>query len=230
MKRWFGVMLLAAAMAMGTAAFAQEHGHESGHEHGHEGGFHMPPAINWIGVGGEVVHTVDGHEVRSPRPPPFVGPIVNFAILLVLGYMALTRSINPSLQARRASVESEIAESKRLHDEAHALHAEMTAKLASLDAEIATLKTQFTAAGEAERDRIVAEAHARVERMRADGLATIDQELKNLREDLRREAITAATTAAEATVRTSIGAEDQRRLADEYLAGLEASGTEGARA
>lgn len=225
MKRWFGVTLLAAAMAMGTAAFAQEHEASA-----HEGGFHMPDGINWTGVGGEVVHTVDGREVRSPRPPPFVGPIINFAILLVLGYMAVTRSINPSLLARRASVESEIAEAKRLHDEAQAMHSEMTSKLGSLDAEIATLKAQFTAAGEAERDRIVAEAKARVERMRADGTATIEQELKNLREDLRREAIIAATAAAEATVRSSIGADDQRRLADEYLAGLEAAGTEGARA
>ena len=226
MKRWFGVTLLAAAMAMGTAAFAQEHGATP-----HEGGFHMPDAINWTGVGGEVVHTDEhGREVRSPRPPPFVGPIVNFAILLVLGYMAVTRSINPSLMARRASVESEIAEAKRLHDEAQAMHAEVTSKLGSLDAEIATLKAQFTAAGEAERDRIVAEARARVERMRADGTATIEQEMKNLREDLRREAIIAATAAAEATVRSSIGADDQRRLADEYLAGLEASGTEGATA
>ena len=106
----------------------------------------------------------------------------------------------------------------------------MTSKLGSLDAEIASLKAQFTAAGEAERDRIVAEATARVERMRADGTATIEQELKNLREDLRREAIIAATAAAEATVRSSIGADDQRRLADEYLSGLEAAGTEGARA
>ena len=225
MKRWFGVTLLAAAMAMGTAAFAQEHEASA-----HEGGFHMPDGINWTGVGGEVVHTVNGREVRSPRPPPFVGPIINFAILLVLGYMAVTRSINPSLLARRASVESEIAEAKRLHDEAQAMHSEMTSKLGSLDAEIASLKAQFTAAGEAERDRIVAEARARVERMRADGTATIDQELKNLREDLRREAIIAATAAAEATVRSSIGADDQRRLADEYLSGLEAAGTEGARA
>ena len=192
MKRWFGVTLLAAAMAMGTAAFAQDHGGDAVHE----GGFHMPDGINWTGVGGEVVHTVNGREVRSPRPPPFVGPIINFAILLVLGYMAVTRSINPSLLARRASVESEIAEAKRLHDEAQAMH----------------------------------EATARVERMRADGTATIEQELKNLREDLRREAIIAATAAAEATVRSSIGADDQRRLADEYLSGLEAAGTEGARA
>ena len=224
MKRWFGVTLLAAAMAMGTAASGQEHGAAP------EGGFHQPDGINWTGVGGEVVHTEHGREVRSPRPPPFVGPIINFAILLVLGYMAVTRSINPSLKARRASVESEIAEAKRLHDEAQAMHTEMTAKLGSLDAEIATLKAQFTAAGEAERDRIVADAKARVERMRADGTATIDQELKNLREDLRREAIIAATAAAEATVRSSIGADDQRRLADEYLSGLEAAGTEGARA
>ncbi|MDO9016261.1 MAG: hypothetical protein Q8S73_21700 [Deltaproteobacteria bacterium] len=224
MKRWFGVTLLAAAMAMGTAAWAQEHGAEPA------GGFHQPDGINWTGVGGEVVHTEHGREVRSPRPPPFVGPIINFAILLVLGYMAVTRSINPSLQARRSSVESEIAEAKRLHDEAQAMHTEMTAKLGSLDAEIATLKAQFTAAGEAERDRIVADAKARVERMRADGTATIEQEMKNLREDLRREAIIAATAAAEATVRATIGADDHRRLADEYLAGLEAAGTEGARA
>jgi F-type H+-transporting ATPase subunit b len=224
-KRWFGVTLLAAAMAMGTAAFAQEHEGAAP-----EGGFHMPDAINWTGVGGEVVHHEHGREVRSPRPPPFVGPIVNFAILLVLGYMAVTRSINPSLQARRASVESEIAEAKRLHDEAQAMHSEMTAKLGSLDAEITTLKSQFATAGEAERDRIVAEAHARVERMRVDARATIDQELTNLREDLRREAIIAATAAAEATVRSSVRADDQTRLADEYLASLEAAGTEGARA
>jgi F-type H+-transporting ATPase subunit b len=229
-KRWFGVTLLAAAMAMGTAALAQEH--EGAHEGAaHAEGFHQPDPINWTSVGGQVVHHDEhGREVTSPRPPPFVGPLINFAILLVLGYMAITRSINPSLQARRASVESEIAEAKRLHDEAQAMHAEMTAKLGSLDAEIDTLKAQFTAAGEAERDRIVAEAHARVERMRADGSAAIEQEVQNLREGLRREAIIAATSAAEATVRATIGADDQKRLADEYLANLESAGTEGARA
>lgn len=225
MKRWLGATLLAAAMAMGTAGYAQEH---EGAAQG--GGFRMPDAINWTGVGGEVVHAVNGREVRSPRPPPFLGPIVNFAILLVLGYMAVTRSINPSLQARRAAVESEIAEARRLHDEAQSMHAEITARLGSLDAEIAALRSQFVQAGEAERDRILAEARARVERMRAEGAATIEQELKNLREDLRREAIIAATAAAEATVRAGIGADDQRRLADEYLAGLESAGAEGARA
>ncbi len=227
MKRWLGVTLLAATMMAGTAAWAQEHGAEGGHE---AGGFHQPGPINWTGVGGTVTTMEHGREVTTPRPPPFVGPIINFGILLVLGYMAVTRSINPSLQARRAAMESEIAEAKRLHSEAQTMHDEVSAKLGALDAEIDTLKSQFVKAGEAERDRIIAEAHARVERMRADGTATIETELKALREDLRREAVLAATAAAEATVRSSIGADDQRRLADEYLAGLESADKEGAQA
>lgn len=226
MKRWMGLTLLAASMMLGTAAFAQEHG-EGGHE---AGGFHMPDGINWTTVGGTVTHNEHGREVTTPRPPPFVGPIINFGILLVLGYMAVTRSINPSLQARRAAMESEIAEAKRLHAEAQTMHDEVSTKLNALDAEIDTLKAQFVKAGEAERDRIIAEAHSRAERMRAEGSAAIETELKALREDIRREAVIAAAAAAEATVRSSIGADDQRRLADEYLAGLESAGKEGAQA
>lgn len=225
MKRWMGLTLLAASMMLGTAAFAQEHG--GGHE---AGGFHMPDGINWTTVGGTVTHTEHGREVTTPRPPPFVGPLINFGILLVLGYMAVTRSINPSLQARRAAMESEIAEAKRLHAEAQSMHDEVSTKLNALDAEIDTLKSQFVKAGEAERDRIIAEAHARAERMRAEGSAAIETELKALREDIRREAVIAAAAAAEATVRSSISADDQRRLTDEYLAGLESAGKEGAQA
>jgi F0F1-type ATP synthase membrane subunit b/b' len=47
-------------------------------------------------------------------------------VLLVLGYMAVRRVVNPGLAARRAAVETEIAEAKRLHDEAAALHQEYT--------------------------------------------------------------------------------------------------------
>ncbi len=227
MKRWLGVTLLAATMMAGTAAWAQEHEAAGGHE---AGGFHQPGPINWTTVGGNVTTMEHGREVTAPRPPPFVGPLINFGILLVLGYMAVTRSINPSLQARRAAMESEIAEARRLHAEAQSMHDEVSSKLNALDAEIDTLKSQFVKAGEAERDRIIADAHARVERMRADGASTIETELKALREDLRREAVIAATAAAEATVRSSIGADDQRRLADEYLAGLESADKEGARA
>ena len=192
-------------------------------------GFHMPGPINWLTVGGTRAAHEEGHTVRVPNPPPFVGPLVNFGLLLVILYMVLQRAINPALASRRAAMENEIAEARRLHDEAKSMHAEYAAKLEGLEGELAALREQFVKAGEAERDRIIAQAEARVVRLRADGAASIEQELKSLRDELHRDAVLAAATAAEATVRATIGADDQRRLADEYVKVLE-SHREGASA
>ncbi len=214
MKRALATVFLAAGLTAAGAAHAQEH-----EEHGHPAveGFHMPGAINWTGIGGtrEVEH--DGHLVQVPNPPPLVGPFLNFGLLLVILYVGLKRGVNPALASRRAAMEAEIAEAKRLHDEAKAMHAEYAAKLDGLESELSAMRDQFVKAGEAERDRIVAQAEARVERLRAEGTASVEQELKSLREELRREAVLAAAAAAEATVRASVGADDQRRLADEYV-------------
>jgi len=200
------------------------HGEHAGHgEHGAHAGFHQPGPINWFNPSPhEEVERHGGVEVRRPGPPPFVGPIVNFLILLAIGYMALRRAINPALASRRAAIESELNEASRLRTEAEGMHAEYTARLAGLEAEIERIKGDFVRAGETERDRIVADAQAKAARMRQDGADTVAQEFKALREDLRRVAVLAAATAAEATVRQSINAADQSRLADEFVASLEA--------
>ncbi|MCZ7682689.1 MAG: hypothetical protein M5U28_29400 [Sandaracinaceae bacterium] len=78
-------------------------------------------------------------------------------------------------------------------------------------------------AGEAERDRIIAEAEARAARMRKDAQFVIDQQMKQLRTDLTREAIEAAIAAAGAVLAQQTGAADQQRLADEYLGKLASS-------
>lgn len=203
---------------------APGHGGHGGHgDHGAHAGFHQPGPINWFNPSPHAeVEVHNGVETRRPGPPPFVGPIINFLILLGIGYMALRRSINPALASRRAAVEAELGEASRLRTEAEALHTEYTERLAGLEAEMERLKGEFVRAGEAERDRIVAEAKAKAERMRQDGAETLAQELKSMREDLRREAVLAAAAAAEETVRASINAADQTRLADEFVTGLEA--------
>jgi F-type H+-transporting ATPase subunit b len=129
--------------------------------------------------------------------------------------------VNPALAARRAASETEIAEAKRLHDEAQALHKEYTDRLANLSTELAALKADFVKQGEAERDRIVADAHARAEKMRAEGTQVIEQELRALREELRRDTVLAAVTAAEEAVRKNITAADQSRLVDDFVQSLE---------
>jgi len=72
-------------------------------------------------------------------------------------------------------------------------------------------------AGVAERDRIIADAQSKAERMRKDAQFLIDQQMKQLRIDLTREAVTAAVDAAEKVLREKASPADQERLAREYL-------------
>lgn len=223
MKRVRSMILALALAALSLPALAQE-----GH-HPQPGGF-SAPAVPFNMTSYPAPTVTDAHGNQTKGATAFIGPVINFVLLMVLGYMALRRSINPALAARRAAIETEIAEAQRMHTEAESMHQEYADKIARLDDEIARLKADFTRAGEAERDRIVAEAREKAERMRADARASIEQEVKTLREELHREAVLAAVTAAEETVRKTITAADHGRLADDYIQSLDAEAQQGARA
>ena len=223
MKRVRSLIFALAVAALSLPALAQE-----GH-HAQPGGFSAPPVpFNMTSYPAPTV--TDAHGNQTKGATAFIGPVINFVLLMVLGYMALRRSINPALAARRAAIETEIAEAQRMHTEAESMHQEYADKLARLDDEIARLKADFTRAGETERDRIVAEAREKAERMRADARASIEQEVKTLRDELHREAVLAAVAAAEDTVRKTITAADHGRLADDYIQSLDAEAQQGARA
>jgi F-type H+-transporting ATPase subunit b len=221
------IITFALAFVLGAgSAYAQEHGEPGAPAEGHHGlteGFHAPEApFNMTSPTPVTVRTEhNGAVTETKGPPPFIGPLINFGILVVLGYMAVKRQVNPALAARRAASETEIAEAKRLHDEAQVLHKEYTDRIANLSTELAALKADFVKQGEAERDRIVADAHARAEKMRAEGTQVIEQELRALREELRRDTVLAAVTAAEEAVRKNITAADQSRLVDDFVQSLE---------
>ncbi len=223
MKRVRSMIFALAVAALSLPALAQE-----GH-HAQPGGF-SAPAVPFNMTSYPAPTVTDAHGNQTKGATAFIGPVINFVLLMVLGYMALRRSINPALAARRAAIETEIAEAQRMHTEAESMHQEYADKLARLDEEIARLKADFTRAGEAERDRIVAEAREKGERMRADARASIEQEVKTLRDELHREAVIAAVAAAEETVRKTITAADHGRLADDYIQSLDAEAQQGARA
>lgn len=228
------ILTLALALAFSTVAFApavyaqehpEGHGEPQGETHGEpHGGFHAPTEhFNLANPSPPPeVQTHEGHTVTVKGPPPFLwGAVLNFAILVGILYTVVRRQINPALAANRTAIETEIAEARRLHAEAKDLHQEYTDKLARLDDEITSLKADMVKQGESERDRIVAEAKARGERLHDEGRQMIEQELKSTREELRREAVLAAATAAEETVRRTINAGDQQRLVDEFVRNLD---------
>jgi F-type H+-transporting ATPase subunit b len=150
----------------------------------------------------------------------FLGALFNFGLLLLLFFLFALPKIRASLEARRKEIEQGLAEAQRLKAEAEAKRAEYQARLDKLDAELEQIRRDMAHAGAEERDRIVAEAEKKAHRMRQDTRFVIDQQMKQLREDLFREAVTSAVAAAEQVLREKVTAADQQRLADEYLARL----------
>lgn len=200
----------------GHRSAAGEHGAAGHGEHAE----HHIEAINWADFSPPPRPNPEG-EGTHPAPKPFLATVINFLILLTILYVAVKRVVNPALASRRAAVEAEMGEAQRLRAEAEAMHREYSERLAGLEKEIAAIRSEFVQAGERERDRIIAEARDKAERMRRDAEIVIQQELKQLRNDLVREAVEAAALSAEQAIRTSVTSADQARLADNYLAELE---------
>ncbi len=188
------------------------HGEESAHAAHGEGaeGEHGPGADHEEGEHG-------GHHEAHFDPIKFLATVVNFLIWLAIVVWLGRKPISEYLKNRRLAVEEGLEEAKRLSAEAQEKHAEYSARLERLDEELDKLKGEMIQAGEVESDRIIQEAEARAARMRKDATFLVEQQMKQLRLDLTREAIEAAVAAAEEVLSKQVAANDQQRLADDYL-------------
>jgi len=159
--------------------------------------------MNWTEFGG--------------KTPPFIALLLNFGILVALYVRMGKKPVQDGLKARRDAVASEIEEAQRLLQEAEGRAKIYQSKLANLEDELETAKKALAEAGKGERDRIMREAEEKAERMRRDATFLIEQELKQMRVDLTKEAVELALTAAEQVLKERITADDHERMADEFL-------------
>ena len=205
LPRSLRVLALAIALAAPSSFVAAQHGDEHGHDAAaHDAGGH---------------ETGHGHDA-SIDPVSLGGSVVNFVLLVGILAFMLRKPLADYLTARRAAVLEGIEEARRVKEAAKAKDAEYSARMANLDAEMEALREELRRGGLADRDRVVAEASKKAEKMREDARFLIDQQVKQLREDLTKEAVEAAVKAAEETLRKAITAHDQERLAQQYLGTL----------
>lgn len=151
----------------------------------------------------------------------FLGTLLNFGVLLFLIGWVIRKQGNPTLAARREEVEKELAEAQRLRAEAEARRQQTASRLERLDEEMAQIRSDMIKAGEAERDRIVAQAEEKAARMRKDASFLIEQQMKQLRRELTQEAASAAVAAAQELLVAQTTETDQEKLAEGYLSRLE---------
>jgi F0F1-type ATP synthase membrane subunit b/b' len=165
-----------------------------------------PPPINWTEFDKET--------------PPFLATLINFGILAAGYYLLGKKSIAAGLVARRDSIAKEIEEAQRMKAEAEQRAKTYQGRLERLDEEARQAREVLVRAGEAERDRIIADAESTADRLRKDAEFLVLQEIKQVRQDLWREAVETAVTAAEEMLKKRVTPADQERLAEAFLGEL----------
>jgi F-type H+-transporting ATPase subunit b len=156
-------------------------------------------------------------DFSDPKTPPFIAMLINFGVLAGGFYYFGRAPVAAALRERRDSIAKGIEDAQRMKREAEARAKDYEAKLASLEEDVRAAREALVRVGEAERDRILAEVDAKAERMRKGAEFLVEQEMKQLRQDLWRSAVEAAVSSAETMLRQSVGPADQERLAEEYL-------------
>lgn len=216
--------ILAAIFATATAlAAAQEHGSEhgpavhegSGGEHGehgeaahegHEGGHALPP-INWT-------------DVWDTKQPAILALVINFGLLAGLYYAVGKKPVAEALKQRRVTIAKDIDNAKKRLDEAKERASKYQGDLKNADADAETAKAALVSAGKGEVDRLLSDAKEKAERMKRDADRLVEQEQKQIQQDLHRETVERAVTEAIKILEQTVTAEDHARFAQDLLAEL----------
>ena len=176
---------------------------------------------------GADAHGGHGHGEVSwdalSHDPKFIASLISFSILMMIIVLAGRRRVRAALENRRREIEEAVEEARRREEEAEAKRKEFEERLAALDSEMEKIREEVIRAGEVERDRIVEDAEAKAALMRKDAKFQIEQQMKQLRDDLTREAVEAAVSAAAEILTQKTTSSDQERLANGYLEHVAAS-------
>jgi F-type H+-transporting ATPase subunit b len=144
----------------------------------------------------------------------FLNTAVLFGLLVYFG----RRPIAESLRRRKEAITHGMQEAAKVQGEASRRLDEYERKLAAIDEQLTELREEIRRSGELERDRVLAEARSKRNRMEREARRLIEQELEAAREELTRRAVLRAMASARQILAQQTGPEDQNRLAQDYLA------------
>jgi F-type H+-transporting ATPase subunit b len=153
--------------------------------------------------------------------------VVNLVLLLAVLFVFARKPLQAFFQDRRDRIQGELQSAAQLRKEAGERYAKWQRQLVDLDAELERVRATARERAEAERERILADAHAAAERIRNDARAAVDQELRRAREQLRDEASALSIQLATELLEAQVTDTDRDRLLDEFIAKIEQPSTTG---
>lgn len=234
-KGWAGTWLLVVAfsfvallIAMGGVAGAaeEESGHdtpglESAHDTatggGHELASHGEEGAAVHGEGHEAGHGEGHHGVTHGQLMNFIWHCLNFSILVFILVKFLRKPITEALKGRTESIRAAFEELEAKRADAERKYAEYEGKLSTMDEQAERILKSFTDQGQAEKEKIIAQAHEAAERIKAQAEFYVQQELAKAKTELQTEVADMAVKMAEDLIRKNLNEQDHHRLISEYL-------------
>ncbi len=159
----------------------------------------------------------DDHCDPHNQPVPLLANIVNIAALIFLFVRFGRKPLNDALKRRKKGIMAEFDKAKTLRDDARGRLEKYEDDLDNLDERLVALRGQYAKEGELEEERMGEEMVQTRERLLSDADFRLAQEGKATRDDLSRDALEAALSAAEKLLLEKINVADHDRLALEYL-------------
>jgi F-type H+-transporting ATPase subunit b len=148
----------------------------------------------------------------------------NLALLLGVVFAAARKPVTAYFAERREQIRTDIQTADKLLADSKEQFMAWQKKLSELEQAIASIREETRERAEDERDKIIAAAHDRANRIKEDAVSAIDQELRGARVALREEAANIAVDLAATMLDQQVDDRDRDRLLDEFITHVEPNG------
>jgi F-type H+-transporting ATPase subunit b len=162
-----------------------------------------------------------GHGSHRSELKDWIWPLVNFAVLVIILYLAGRKPFKEFFRKRTEMIEQSLKEAKEAKELARKTLDEVRERLKNTDREIEDILASARRSGEKEKEAIIAEGEKMKERILEQAKSNIDFELEKARARIKSDAAALALELAEKRMKEKLGSKEQEELIDEYLKKLE---------
>jgi len=177
--------------------------------HGHD------MSINWFSGLFSVFAT------DSDKPPPLIGNIINFLILLWLLYIIIFKPMARHLKERREQIENDLDEARKLSEEASGLYQTAQERVLALDQAIAQIHKEVYSSAEKEKERLHNEAEKQAERIMNHAKEEMAQSRTNTIQEMRSSILTESVSRAREILAGRITPQDHFRMTQKAIEEIE---------
>lgn len=146
---------------------------------------------------------------------------INFFLLILLFYLLLKNPVKRGLRERHERLKrtlEEAQEAKRLWEEKKKEYEE---RLKGLEEELKRIREEVLLEAQRERERIIKEAQKEAEKLLLEAEKAIEGERKLLERQIRERLVDSIVSLSEKLIKENLNHQDQLRLLDRYVKGLE---------